>query len=499
MPCTCDAVGLRDNGRMRFRASWVLALTQITVLWVAVCGGGESRGQAEPAWVAQVGAVTRPADGALFPVRGAKGDGVSVVTDAIQGAIDAAGAAGGGKVTLEPGVYLSGPLFLRSGVHLRVDAGVTLLAVPDEAAYPRQPTRVAGIEMPWPVAFINVAGAERVAITGDGVIDGNGELWWAKYWKMRHDDYEPRGLRWAVDYDCERVRLLVVSDSTDVTVQGVHLRRAGFWTVQVLYSKSVTIDGLTIRDNGGPSTDGVDIDSSTHVLVQNCDIDNNDDCICLKSGRDFDGLRVNRPTEYVVLRNNLTRSGGGILSFGSETSGGIQHIYARGNRGIGTREGLRFKSARTRGGFVRDVAIYDTVMENVPLPLTFTLNWNPSYSYASIPAGVSPVPEHWKTMNTPVVPVERGLTDFSDIVIDGVKATGAKKILSASGLPTKPLSRVTLAHIDATGASAGSIEHTRDWVFDAVAVTVDDGQPLRVTESAGVRGEVRVAKPMRAP
>src|SRR5216683_1760021 len=92
-------------------------------------------------------------------------------------------------------------------------------------------------------------------------------------------------------------RLMVVWKSSDVTIENLSLKRSGFWTVQVVYSDHVTVDGARITDNKGPSTDGVDIDSSSRVLVQNCDIDNNDDDICLKAGRDADGLRVNRPTE----------------------------------------------------------------------------------------------------------------------------------------------------------------------------------------------------------
>mgnify|MGYP003296456364 CR=1 FL=1 len=262
---------------------------------------------------------------------------------------------------------------------------MSLLGSQEDADYPSIFTRVAGIEMKWPAALINVSDQRNVKISGAGTIDGRGQKWWDKYWALRRE-YEPKGLRWASDYDAERVRLMVVWRSSDVTVENLSLRRSGFWTVQVVYSDHVTVDGIKISDNGGPSTDGVDIDSSSHVLVQNCDIDNNDDDICLKAGRDSDGLRVARPTEYVLIRNNITRRGAGIISFGSETSGGIRHVVGVGNRGIGTKEGIRFKSAKTRGGYVEDVLIRDTKMENVPLPFTFTLNWNPSYSYATIPA-----------------------------------------------------------------------------------------------------------------
>src|ERR1051326_5188014 len=352
-----------------------------------------------PAWVKDAGS-----RGALksrrIVVVNAVGDGITNSTKAIQQAIDDCAKRNGGTVSFKPGAYVTGALFLKSNVYLRINEGVTLLGSQDDADYPLIPTRVAGIEMKWPAALINVNEAKNVKIFGGGVIDGRGEKWWQKYAALRMK-YEPRGLRWASDYDAERVRLMVIWKSSDVTVENLSLKRAGFWTVQVVYSNYVTVDGIKIRDNKGPSTDGVDIDSSSYVLVQNCDIDNNDDDICLKAGRDYDGLRVNLPTEYVVIRNNLTRHGGGIISFGSETSGGIRHVVAYHNTGIGTNEGIRFKSAKTRGGFVEDILVRDTKMENVPLPLTFTLNWNPSYSYATIPKDATDIPAHWITLSTP--------------------------------------------------------------------------------------------------
>lgn len=456
-----------------------------------------------PKWAATVGARHTPSAQPEFAVKnfGAVNDGRTISTAAIQRAMDDCSGRGGGTVTFEPGTYLTGALFVPSHVHLRIDEGVTLLGTQDESAYPRRPTRVAGIEMEWPVALINVYGQEDVKISGAGTIDGNGEVWWKKYWTMRRTDYEPRGLRWASDYDAERVRLLVVWKSSDVTVQGLHLRRAGFWTVQLCYSDRVTVDGITIRDNGGPSTDGVDIDSSSHVLVQNCDIDNNDDCICLKSGRDFDGQRVNRPAEYVVIRDNVTRKGGGIVSFGSETSGGIRHIVAVHNTGIGTSEGLRFKSARTRGGYIEDVLILDTKMVNVPLPFTFTLNWNPSFSYATLPKDSSnlppnlkKIPAYWLVMNTPVEPPERGFANFHDITIANVTATGARRLMTASGLAEKPLTDIHWENITAQGEQAGAIEYARNWTMKNVKFITPTGEAVKATHSEAV-AVPDVAKP----
>jgi polygalacturonase len=441
-----------------------------------------------PAWVRDVGARRRPEGRQVFLANayGAVGDGATNSTRAIQRAIDACASAGGGIVAFRPGGYVTGALFVKSRVNLRLDQGVTLLGSQDDADYPSLWTRVAGIEMDWPAALINVNEQEDVAITGPGTIDGRGQKWWDRYWDLRRNDYEPRGLRWAADYDARRVRLMVVWKSADVTIEGLNLRRSGFWTVQVVYSEHATVDGITIRDNGGPSTDGVDIDSSRYVLVQNCDIDNNDDDICLKSGRDADGLRVGRPTEYVVVRDNVTRRGGGILSFGSETSGGIRHVVAYRNRGIGTSEGIRFKSARTRGGFIEDVLIRDVKMEGVPLPFTFTLDWNPSYSYATIPKEITDPPPHWVVLNTPVLPPERGLCVLRNITIEGVEAVGAKRVFSARGLPQKPITDVKLVDVRAEGDEAGFIEHARDWTMVNVRVLTPKGEPVKVVDGVNV-------------
>jgi polygalacturonase len=440
-----------------------------------------------PGWTKKAGARGEPKGKRVFSANasGANGDGKANSTAAIQRAIDECSKAGGGIVRLEKGSYVTGAIFLKSNVNFRIDADVTLLGSQDESEYPKIATRVAGVEMPWPAALINVNDAKNVKISGTGTIDGRGALWWDKYWSLRRE-YEPKGLRWASDYDAQRVRLAVIWRSSDVTIENVSLKRSGFWTVQVVYSDHVTVDGVKISENGGPSTDGVDIDSSSYVLVQNCDIDNNDDDICLKAGRDSDGLRVNRPTEYVLIRDNLIRRGGGIISFGSETSGGIRHVVALNNRGIGTKEGIRFKSAKTRGGFVEDILVRGMKMENVPLPFTFTLNWNPSYSYATIPAGMKDVPFYWTVLNTPVMPIERGYCQFRNIRIENVEVAGANRIFSVSGLPDKTIENVTFANITAEGNEAGTIEYAENWKMRNVKLTTVSGEGVKITNSKNV-------------
>jgi hypothetical protein len=175
-----------------------------------------------------------------------------------------------------------------------------------------------------------------------------------------------------------------------------------------------------------------------------------------------------------------------VLSFGSETSGGIRKVVAYDNRGIGTNEGIRFKSAKTRGGYVEDVLIRGLKLKNVPLPFTFTQNWNPSYSYATLPKDMKDIPRHWVVLNTPVLPAERGLCEFRDITIEDVEITGAWQVFSAAGLPEKVIRNVKWINVTAQGEAAGAIENARDWTMTNVKLQTRDGQAVRTSNNLNV-------------
>ena len=302
-----------------------------------------------PEWISEVGAEEIEFNKKVFYVNDydAIADGSALTTTAIQKAIDAAAVNGGGTVTFKPGTYLSGSIFIKENVHFNIPEGVKILGSESIEDYPEIDTRVAGIEMKWPAALINVLDQKNVTIDGEGLVDGQGKVYWDYYWNLR-EEYEPKGLRWIVDYDAKRPRTFLLQNTENVFLKDLNIQRAGFWTVQVLYSNHITVDGLTIRNNiggHGPSTDGIDIDSSKYILVQNCDIDCNDDNFCLKAGRDWDGLRVDRPTEYVVIRDCIALAGSGLTTIGSETSGDIRHVFVSNIQGKGTKTGLKIKSA----------------------------------------------------------------------------------------------------------------------------------------------------------
>ena len=444
------------------------------------------------AWAKDVGARSEPEGKQTFNVRsfGAVADGTTMNTKAIQATIDACADAGGGVVTFDPGSYLTGSIYLKEGVHLLIPEGVTLLGSQQIDDYPDIPTRVAGIEMVWPSALINVIGEKNVKISGKGEIDGQGKPFWDNYWEMRRD-YEARGLRWIVDYDCKRPRTLLISEAEDITVRDVTFKRAGFWTIHLLYSRYCTVDGVIVRNNiggHGPSTDGIDIDSSSHILVENCDIDCNDDNFCLKAGRDADGLRVNRPTEYVVIRNCISRAGGGLFTCGSETSGGIRYVLAHDLRAKGTSVGLRFKSAMNRGGTTEHIYLKDIVMEEVGTAIEASMNWNPSYSYSALPEEFEgkELPPHWVKMLETVDPPELGIPRFNNIHFSGITVHKARRALSVEGSEQSKMEHFSLSDITINARSAGSVKHAENWQMDQIDITSEDNLPVQVTESNDV-------------
>jgi polygalacturonase len=456
-------------------------------------GVESSAAQVSLSWINKTGTRKLPSAKKIYWVNnyGITSDSNTIITKTIQAAIDNCAKKGGGIVAFKPGVYLTGSVFLKSGVNLKIDKGVFLKGSQDFKDYPEIDTRIAGIEMKWPAALINVIGQKNVLISGEGKINAQGKFCWDKYWAMRKE-YDAKGLRWVVDYDAKRVRTLLVQSSEDISIKGLTFANAGFWTVQLLYSHHITVDGITIKNNEdgkGPSTDGIDVDSSSWVLIKGCDIDCNDDDICLKAGRDWDGLRVNRPTEYVYIRNCIARKGGGLLTLGSETSGGIRHVLATGLHAKGTGNGFHIKSATTRGGTVEDIHFSLVTMDSVGNAFMFTMNWNPSYSYSTLPAGYNAdsIPAHWKALLHKVEPAEKGIPHFKNIYVSNVEVKYAKKAINAGGLESSLLENFNFENVSVNASAAGDVNFAKDWKGKNFVIKTKDNSSLLVKNSTEIK------------
>ena len=450
-----------------------------------------------PSWVKKVGArTTTPAASTIYVNDfGAQSDTVTMNTRAIQQAIDACAAKGGGIVAFKPGTYVTGSLFIKSNVQLRIDKGVLLLGSQNLSDYPEMQTRIAGIETSWPAALINLIGVKNASLTGKGIVNARGKFCWDLYWNMRKE-YDKKGLRWIVDYDAKRVRTVLVQNAEQVTIKDLTFKNAGFWTIQLLYSQYLTVDGVVIRNNedgSGPSTDGIDVDSSSWTLIQNCDIDCNDDNFCLKAGRDWDGLRVNRPTEYVVIRNCLARRGAGLVTLGSETSGSIRYVYCTGLSAKHTDNGLRIKSATTRGGVVEEVYFVNSVLDSVRNAYQFNLNWYPAYSYSELPKGyhIDSVPQHWRALLQKVTPVEKGIPATRNFYIRNVKITNAQKAFEVNGLANSPIENFHFEQSLVSATVLGDMVHAKNWTYKDFTINITQ-KPDDKKKTGGIAEEERL-------
>jgi hypothetical protein len=437
---------------------------------------------------------------------GAIGDGKTVCTEEIQEALDAAAAAGGGRVILTSGIYMSGALFVKSNTELIVEQGAVLRAVTDEQAYPSIWTRIAGIEMEWPSALINISGQEGVTIGGQGTLDGQGEYWWQKYWGVDRaggmfKDYSDKGVRWAAEYDCKRPRLLLVSDSIQVKIRQLMLERSPFSNVHICYSDIVTVSGLRIERNEGPGTDGVVIDSSVNVIVEHCSVECSGDNFSVRAGRDADGLRVNRPCESIVIRH-CTMSRGLGIAIGCETSGGIRNVDIFDIKAAGTENGFNLKSARTRGGIIENIRVSWMRMTDVRFPFSFLLNGNPNNRRPQIPDSYPGlVPHHWVKIVEPVEPPWRGIPHARNIFISEITVRSLFEGKSCEGdarsrnsiafhveaYMEQPIEGVRFSNIDMTVHNAGTISHAYDWTMENVVIRTIDPAPLHMVDCSKVR------------
>ena len=289
-------------------------------------------------------------------------------------------------VKIPKGVYITSGVFIHSNQIIEFEDGVVIKASINEEEYTKINTRVAGINMKWYPALINIIDAKNVSIKGHAIIDGEGPYWWNKYWGedklggMRKI-YDALNLRWACDYECLRPRNMLIQNSENVIIEDIESYRSGFWNIHILYSHDIIVKNIKITTipQESPSTDGIDIDSSYNVLIDSIETDCFDDSICIKSGRDADGIKTNIPSHDIEIKDSIIKKGFGI-TIGSEVSGGIYNINIHDIKYFNTDCGFRIKSSTSRKGYIKNVNMHDIEMQNVAYLFNMQLNWNPNYN-----------------------------------------------------------------------------------------------------------------------
>ena len=322
---------------------------------------------------------------------GAHADGVTKDTAAIQQAIDACAAKGGGTVTLTHGTYLSAPIILKSNITLDIAAGATLLGSPDHGNYPAMTV----FREPGRQSLISAANAHDIAITGEGAIDGNGKSWWADTRGKR-----PSGVMGEVVF---RPRLIVFDHCRHIRINGVTVQNSPSWQIVPYYSDDVTINHIKVlAPPDSPNTDAIDPFASSHVVIDHVIADVGDDNVAIKSGA-INSPGPDDPSRDITIADCTFLHGHG-LSIGSELAGGAQNIHAERISFNGTDQGLRIKSNRDRGHDVSNLSFKDIRMTGVKTAILI------SEYYPSV------TPDE----NNPPRPVGRLTPFFHDITIENV-------------------------------------------------------------------------------
>lgn len=309
---------------------------------------------------------------------GAKGDNNTVNTKAIQKCIDQCSLAGGGTVVIPPGTFISGSIFLKDKVSLLIENNGVLKGSVDQADYPQIATRWEGEERIWTAALINAIDLQNFRLTGEGTVDGSGEVWTQQGVKLRE---QMTAHKFATSNKeirrTGRPRLIGIQHCRHVEITGLNLHNQASWGLFVLYSADVDIANLRITaEHNIPSSDGIDIDSSNDIHIWGTSIDVNDDCISIKSGKDEDGLRVNRPSENILIEKCHFGYGHGGVAMGSETSGGIRNVEIR-DCIIDAQNWapIRFKSQPSRGGVVENITYRNIKLNNTRKAFEFNMAW----------------------------------------------------------------------------------------------------------------------------
>ncbi len=414
-----------------------------------------------------------------FDIRGfgAVDDGETLNTRAIARAIAACAASGGGHVVVPRGVWLTGPIHLKSNVDLHLVQGAELrFSQRFEDYLPVVLIQRGGVRCYNYSPLVYARDCENVAVTGPGLLNGRGQLWWP--WHRNQP-----GMAWLLGaaareapvekrvfgkpQDGVRPPFVQFYQCKNVLMEGFTIKDSPSWTIHPVYCENVIIRRVTLRTVGVPNGDGIDPDSCRNVLIEHCDFDNGDDCVVLKAGRNQDAWEVGIPCENVVVRHCTMKRGHGAFTVGSEMSAGVRNVFVHHLHVDGTDRAVYLKSKPGRGGVVENIWVRDIDIERTRAHAILL-----SLQYAGA-----------KDTNNVRLPA------FRNVHIKNVRCRKTARAIGIDGLEQSPIENVTLENLDITSDTGAVCRQARNVVFRSVRLRPAKSSVFRVTDSVDITME----------
>ncbi|NIG55521.1 glycosyl hydrolase family 28 protein [Chitinophaga sp. Cy-1792] len=454
-----------------------------------------------------------------FDIRkfGAKADGYTLNSTAINDAINACSNKGGGVVLVPAGLWVSGPIVLKSNVNLHLEANAVLQFATDFDQYPLVATTYEGVAAMRCQAPVSAVSQENIAITGKGIIDGGGDAWRiVKKDKQTEGQWKnlvrsggmlgPDSVTWypselsyqgaqtkspgvitpgsqpadfAAIKDFLRPNMVSISLCKGVLLEGVTFQNSPAWCLHPLLCENITLRGIYAKNPWyAQNGDGVDLESCSYGQIQDCTFDVGDDGICIKSGRDEQGRKRGKPTENLIVNNCTVYHAHGGFVIGSEMSGGAKNIYVWDCSFLGTDIGLRFKTTRGRGGVVEDIYVARINMKDIPAEaILFDMYY----------AAKDPVPLPGEKRNGPKIesqPVTEATPVFRNFYIEDIVCQSAKKAVFIRGLPEMPISNINMRNMTIQAEEGISCLEASGIHFSNVYVHTSAGKEALVKRNA---------------
>lgn len=423
-------------------------------------------------------------------------------TEAINTAIATSSKSGGGVVLIPAGMWKTGPIYLENNVNLHTKSGAFISFTDDLEAYKLVPSYFEGNSVIRCESPIMGRDLENIAITGQGIFDGNGSSWRpVKIGKMTSGQWDelvqsggvlsPNGKTWYPSQEAyigneekekltnpktiknmkpykQALRPVMVSlvNCKKVLLDGVTFQNSPAWNVNPLMCEHITLSNLTIRNPWySQNGDGLDLESCRIGTVTNCRFDVGDDAICIKSGKDKEGRERGKPTELFVIKDCVVYHAHGGFVVGSEMSGGVRNLYVKNLTFNGTDCGLRFKSTRGRGGVVENIWMEDITMNNIP---TEAIRFNMYYFGKS--AIEDPLTGE---MIVETMPVSEETPVFKNIFFKNIFVDGATQAVKIMGIPEMPVENIQFKNLNIKSDKGIQVNYATNINFENIELTLD--------------------------